>query len=484
FRSAIHENSSLRETQKLSYLRSCLTGKATEKIESLETTSANYLVAWNILEKYYHDPSVLINNRIQAMFELPTQIRYNVDSFGELVDQATKHYRALQALNVPFLEAFSIYTIVSKLDEDTQLKWRERLNGNALPSMEDLFDFIHSRRKLLESKVERSNKGKFTPHPRTDLKHHTPLRSNRNPNFTYTAIDIICNLCKEKHYTSSCSKLKNISVSQRLDVITNANLCINCLRPNHVAKNCLSSSCKQCKGRHHTILHREPNIERQVSTQVNVPALSASVGAETLLSTAVIYLVDNKGQQQPCRVLLDSGSESHFLTERIARKLGLPLQVVDIPVSGINNGVTKLKHSVKTKFHSRINNFLADITFLIIPHITETLSSRVISRSELTIPKNLPLADPNFHSPSEIDGLIGTELFLQLLCIGQIKLSNSAVVLQKNKLVWVLAGKVSDYGVAPAVRCNVTRENIHEKSVKFWEIEEISFNTTLSEEDR
>ncbi|KZC14881.1 hypothetical protein WN55_07617 [Dufourea novaeangliae] len=80
---------------------------------------------------------MLMNNRIQAMFELPTQIRSNVDSFGELVDQATKHYRALQALNVPFLEAFLIYTIVSKLDEDTQLKWRERLNGNALPSMED-----------------------------------------------------------------------------------------------------------------------------------------------------------------------------------------------------------------------------------------------------------------------------------------------------------------------------------------------------------
>ncbi|CAK9796643.1 hypothetical protein ANTQUA_LOCUS828 [Anthophora quadrimaculata] len=67
FRSAVHENPNFRDTQKLIYLRSCLTGKAAEKIESLETTAANYLVAWSILERYYNDPSIVINNRIKAI---------------------------------------------------------------------------------------------------------------------------------------------------------------------------------------------------------------------------------------------------------------------------------------------------------------------------------------------------------------------------------------------------------------------------------
>ena len=45
FKSAVHDNPSFRDTQKLIYLRSCLSGKALEKIESLETTAANYQVA-------------------------------------------------------------------------------------------------------------------------------------------------------------------------------------------------------------------------------------------------------------------------------------------------------------------------------------------------------------------------------------------------------------------------------------------------------
>ncbi|CAK9822944.1 hypothetical protein ANTRET_LOCUS1375 [Anthophora retusa] len=138
-------DASFRDTQKLIYLRSCLTGKAAEKIESLETTTANYLVAWSILERYYNDPSIVINNRIKDSFELPTCTRFNVASLGELVDNATKHYRALQALNTPFLEAFPIYAIVSKLDEGTRLKWKEQTQGTSLPSMEEFVEFLHTK---------------------------------------------------------------------------------------------------------------------------------------------------------------------------------------------------------------------------------------------------------------------------------------------------------------------------------------------------
>lgn len=151
FRSAIHENPIYRDTQRLIYLRSCLSGKAAEKIESLETTAANYSVAWSILEKYYDDPIAIINNRIKALFDLPVCQKSSSNTLGEIIDSASKHYHSLKALNKPFLEAFPVYAIVSKLYDETRLKWKEQTqNAKQTPSMEELLEFLHNRRKILE----------------------------------------------------------------------------------------------------------------------------------------------------------------------------------------------------------------------------------------------------------------------------------------------------------------------------------------------
>ena len=45
FKSSVHNDRRYTDSQKLVYLRSCLTEKAADRIESLETTDANYQVA-------------------------------------------------------------------------------------------------------------------------------------------------------------------------------------------------------------------------------------------------------------------------------------------------------------------------------------------------------------------------------------------------------------------------------------------------------
>ncbi|XP_076248056.1 uncharacterized protein LOC143187713 [Calliopsis andreniformis] len=176
----------------------------------------------------------------------------------------------------------------------------------------------------------------------------------------------------------------------------------------------------------------------QTATRVNTSVLSANIRSETILATAIVHIVDNKGQLQPCRMLTDSGSQSHFLSERTALRLGLPRKRINIPVIGINRGTTNIKHSVTIAIRSRINKFRTESTFSVIEHITEMLPSRVIAIEELSIPNNIPLADPKFNIPAEIDGLIGGELFLQLLCVEQIRLNHNTIALQKTQFGWIL----------------------------------------------
>ncbi|XP_017797150.1 PREDICTED: uncharacterized protein LOC108578343, partial [Habropoda laboriosa] len=271
FKSAVHDNPTFRDVQKLIYLKSCLTGKAAEKVESLETTTANYTVAWNIIERYYNDPSIVINNRVQAFFELPACSRFNVATLGELTDTATKHYNALKALNKPFLEAFPIYAITAKLDEQTRLRWKERTQGIDLPSMEDLLDFLPNRRRVLETtKIEpprpitRSNQAYANPKLRN--------RGSTNMNvqtLAHPAQQARCFMYKANHFTQYCQKLTNANIDQRVEMVRKAGLCNNCLRANHDIKDCTAGSCKRCNGKHHTLLHME-----QQPVRANVSALS------------------------------------------------------------------------------------------------------------------------------------------------------------------------------------------------------------------
>ncbi|XP_076176659.1 uncharacterized protein LOC143151443 [Ptiloglossa arizonensis] len=439
FRAAVHENAA-----------------AAEKIESLETTAANYSVAWGILEKNYDDPKAIINSRIQAFFELPHCVRANTQSFSDLVDQVTKHYRALEALRTPFLEAFPIYAITSRLDEQSRLRWKEETQGSALPTMEQLLGFLHNRQKL----------------------------ANQASTLAHAVTAVWCQICKERHFTTACPKLNNAQVEQRMEMVRRAKLCTKCLRPNHFARHCAAGGCRQCKGNHHTLLHPSQAMEQQTAVQANVSTLYVSVRPETLLTTAVIHVLDSRGQPRPVRVLLDSGSQSHFLTEAVAKKLGLVRRRIEVPVIGINQTSTGVTSSTTAKIQSRINGFQANINFLIIPHITEKLPSRVIGRTAIKIPGNITLADPNFNTPSKIEGLIDAEWFLRLLCVGQISLENGAVTLQKTKFGWVLGGKLWGSVAAGSSRYNLAREALQQQLGKFWELEETPEKTPVLAEER
>ena len=323
FRSAIHENQGFRDTQKLIYLRSCLIGKAAEKIESLDTTAANYSVAWSILEKYYNDPAAVINNRIKAFFELPNCTKGSSNGLGEILDNASKHFHALKALNKPFLDAFPIYAVVSKLDEQTRLKWKEKTQGSeTMPTMEELLEFLHHRRKVLEPACKASESSKINSHTNhQNLNANQRLRAHnnaKNPTMSYAArFKAACNLCKGEHFTQNCEKLVNAGVHERSEIIKRANLCFNCLKSNHSVNNCLSSRCKECNGKHHTLLHRPKEASQPI--KVNAVTVDANVCSDddVIIATTIVQMLDKQGNRHACRVMLDAGSQSNFMTTNL-----------------------------------------------------------------------------------------------------------------------------------------------------------------------
>ncbi|XP_018400787.1 PREDICTED: uncharacterized protein LOC108778179 [Cyphomyrmex costatus] len=94
-------------------------------------------------------------------------------------------------------------------------------------------------------------------------------------------------------------------------------------------------------------------------------------------------------------------------------------------------------------------------------------------REDYNISRNLKLADPRFNVSSKVDILIGTEIFWELLCVGQIVATQNHPTLQETTLGWILAGRRS--GTAASAEnvqaFTISNTQLHDQLTRFWQIE-------------
>lgn len=195
--------------------------------------------------------------------------------------------------------------------------------------------------------------------------------------------------------------------------------------------------------------------------------------------------MDSSGQAHNCRVLLDSGSQSHFISQRLCKKLALPCHNIttQFPVSGIGLASTTIKNGTQARIKSRLNGFRATVKCLVISSITENIPNIYIDPSTLKIPSNIQLADPTYNTPGQIDLLLGADLFYHLLSVGQIQLGQRKTILQKTKLGWIISGTIDlNHENEARTSCYLTtNKGLEHQLANFWTIEELPQNIHHSE---
>ena len=121
------------------------------------------------------------------------------------------------------------------------------------------------------------------------------------------------------------------------------------------------------------------------------------------------------------------------------------------------------------------------LNFLVVPQIASLTPHQAIDRKLMRIPKNITLADPQFHIPSQVDMLIGTGATLSILSVGQISLSHGPdLVLQKTLLGWIVGGAAQTQ--VDKIQCSHSDTNI--ELSQFWELEDLPSPKHLSQEER
>ncbi|XP_024876689.1 uncharacterized protein LOC112457724, partial [Temnothorax curvispinosus] len=112
--------------------------------------------------------------------------------------------------------------------------------------------------------------------------------------------------------------------------------------------------------------------------------------------------------------------------------------------------------------------------------VTDSVPAFSMKKSAFNLPRNIELADPNFNVSSDIDILVGAEVFWTLLCVGQIKASLNHPTLQKTRFGWIMGGRmgtrVSQNQKAIVLHTTISNDELHNQLQRFWRIEDIPNN--------
>lgn len=535
FLALVHNNNSLSDIQRFYYLKSSLEKDALQVIKSIEVSSNNYKIAWQMLQERYENKKLIIHNHLKAIFDYPPVIKESHSHLRGLFDNLTKHIRSLNSLglNTGSWDCIIIYIMCSKLDSVTRREWENFKCSEELPTLQDLNVFLKEKCNMLE-KLEVNDKTFYN-------KTKPRISSSRSFAAVGESNQLRCFMCQKDHPIYRCESFLSLNVSDRIMSAKRLKLCLNCLRNNHPTWKCKLQKCIKCHKLHNSLLHLESylnasNVQSVLTTGVsdggdwNRPTTATSNNqdgsqreqneedirvaiqsttvnnhvrqapsdcdvantvdfSEVLLSTALVRIV-NGNKSIICRALLDSGSQSNFATERLCRELDLSFKKVNHVVKGVGKALAKIDTEVDTTIFSCYGTYNINIRCLVVPQITGKLPIHSFKKNMLPIPPNLNLADPNFNKTGDIDLLLGSSVFWSILVSGRTHIGPNMPVLQNTKFGWVIAGNLylNNLMLDESVSCfsfTTDFKALDNNISKFWEIEELGVqNKILSKEEQ
>lgn len=425
FKSMCHDNSAIPTIQKFHYLKACLKGDAAEIIASLETSTENYTVAWNLLKQRYNNKKFIIDTHLKALFDIPCISK----------EFSKKH---------PFQ--------------------KERNSQN------------NSRSPQTCMTSTTSEKPKITLYPCVLCSGSHALSTcakflglSQNDRYNKVKQASICHNCfYSNHRTIDCKKSP----------------CQKCQKKHHVLLHFEKASRHNSQSNQSNAGEQiESNSSGEQTEIVQSNKISFQSSSQVLLGTALIDVLDNQGKYRTCRALLDSGSQCNAISEKCVSQLGLTRHKSNIQLQEVENLRTTINYCASTLTRSRTNDTQNELMFLVFKNISSRLPSISIDQTSFSIPNEVILADPEFYKSADIDLLLGAECFYNMLGTRKIRLKGLSISLRETDLGWIVVGSISqshDTKSRKQTSCNFIE---HGSFPLLWEMgQENSSNKFLSKQ--
>ncbi|XP_046862763.1 uncharacterized protein LOC124456335 [Xenia sp. Carnegie-2017] len=482
FESAIHGNGSLSDVDKFNYLRGLLGEPAKSCIAGYSLTSANYNAAIDALKERYGKPESVQRAHMQKLLNLDrVKDPRDITSLRHLCDSVEAHHRGLDALGVDSATYSSIVVpyVLNLIPESIRLLITRGENFHQW-DMDDMLRALKCEVELREEhRVQREQRER----------HGDPEKSSngarRNDTKTASALltksgPVRCAFCLGCHRHEECEKIK--SIEERKNIIKKYGRCYICLEKGHMARDCDNNiKCSICKKNHHKALCDSGKESKPQGTvgQGSPKNSCEKAGCNVALQTAQAKLVGSKSGR--VRVLLDSGSQRSFVTERTAKALGCKVvreENLRIGTFGKRALENELRRVVRLDLSSLSGGEVVSIEAYVVPEISVISNQHLeVVRNNFEHLKGLWLSDVcKVNEELEVNVLVGAD-YLWSLQKGRIMRGKQGEpVAIETVLGWVVSGPVGSTdknqpATAQVNFCSANKTCINVEN--FWDLESL-----------
>ncbi|XP_071575454.1 uncharacterized protein [Temnothorax nylanderi] len=477
FHSIIGRDTTTTQVEKLHYLKTCLKGEAELLVRNIATTAGNYDSAWDILSAYYENKRLLTRAYLSNFIGLTKMKCESAVELRKIFHCVKATVSSLAGIGLPInrSEDLFVYLAVELLDPRSRREWETSISDTTEPSTyATLEQFLDRRLHTLESMQPAKVDGVASKSANGAAK-STRSHLSRKQEGNSDAKRGRCHCCLKDHILMFCEDYKRKTAQERKQLVDDKNLCLNCLGSHKVSECPSKKGSSACGARHHTSVH-DACREVEVAKTVHAAQRLAVKPGAVLLATARVRLADRFGTLHRARALVDQGSESFIVTERLAQKLKLPRFHASVSIFGVGGQKTAVaKGRVSLTLSPRTDGPAMSVSALVLPRLTIYAGGVEAGADAWPHLRGLELADADFSASDSVDILLGVDVYAVILKQGLRKGSRREPVAQNTTLGWILSGAIGESvssHVAQSYQCRV-EDDLSRIVKRFWEQEEV-----------
>ena len=518
FDSRVHSNPHLNSIDKFDYLISRCKGRASEAIAAIPRTSSGYDLAVETLKRRFGRRAPIIDSCLTELIELkrlPDDC--SIAELRNMLDVINVRVRTLLGLGLDAMGGAEWIgpVLVARLPHRVRLRWEEKMHetykdktGGLCPDLFIFLEFFHQMVEIEEAMHAPSGPKKgplklnpATPRTSSPKTNFRATKATLTSSFTTHAKPRTCRLCDASdHVMGKCPSFLNSSVDDRKQHCRRLFLCFNCLASGHSVDNCSSNSrCRQCNGKHHTLLHfvktsPDTPLESKVRPVHIVSNASMSLpvsesGRQVILQSCQAYGHGPKGDSGVIRVLFDSCSNFSFIRKETAQRLNLseeakmPMTINTFGCNIINRDFSVCSLELSPASGGR-DSPRKSMRVIVADDLVHPIQGHKIDLSRyehlntLTIPE-----DHSSGAPLTIDVIVGADYYHDFVLHRRKKGGLNEPVAVKTILGWTLHGpysKLKDLEEEPCIStslfCDLQRRptSMVDELEKLWAMESIN----------
>ena len=334
------------DSEKMSHLKTLLTGKAKSAISGMGYSGEFYAQAWELLGRKFGRPYLIVDAQLNIlrkqqpirMHDSTAIINYSI-TISNLVS-------VLKQCNYEgnLRSSSTLQVATEKLPPNLKEKWfffvdecqEDRPDLTLLEKWLARMAFVHEG--MPSTKSERKKDDRPNANKEKQFSKSSNISASSNANETKQMQNNNCPLADGTHKIWNCPIFKSMNVTDCYAAVRKERLCYGCLGKGHAIKYCKVHPCgiNGCTKKHNRLLHSKNQID-EGSHAVNVSAKTINQSNQVISFLQIVPVsVQSGGNRLTIYAFLDSGSTVSFIDQSVKDQLQAKGTDVTLNIAGIH----------------------------------------------------------------------------------------------------------------------------------------------------